>query len=124
VVATAALCFHVPASIPLSAASTLPLGITTTAQAFYQSLRLPRPFSVESKVLDTDSTKSVLIYGAGTATGALAVQLAKLSGMHVVAICSPKIKPWIKSLGANAIFDYVRNPGWVQHKPSALIIMR
>jgi len=68
--------------------------------ALYQSLKLP---------LFTNPAKDafyVLIYGASTATGALAVQYCKLSGLKVVATCSPRNFDYVRSLGADAVFDY------------------
>jgi len=47
-----------------------------------------------------------LIYGGSTATGSLAIQYAKLSGLTVAVTCSPKNFNYIKSLGADAAFDY------------------
>jgi NADPH:quinone reductase-like Zn-dependent oxidoreductase len=48
----------------------------------------------------------LLIYGGSTATGALAIQYAKLSGLTVVATCSPRNMDYLKSLGADAVYDY------------------
>ena len=47
-----------------------------------------------------------MIYGASTATGALAVQYAKLSGLQVLATASPHNFDYVKSLGADEVFDY------------------
>lgn len=48
----------------------------------------------------------VLIYGASTATGTLAVQFAKLSGAEVFATASPHNFDLVKKLGADHVFDY------------------
>lgn len=48
----------------------------------------------------------VLIYGGSTATGIVGVQLAKLSGLTVITTCSPHNFELMKSLGADAVFDY------------------
>ncbi|THZ15904.1 GroES-like protein [Aureobasidium pullulans] len=90
----------VPESLSTEDAATLGVGVTTVGQGLYQSLKLPLP---------TEPTKQpfpVLIYGASTATGTLAVQYAKLSGLEVIAICSPHNWDLVKSLGADATFDY------------------
>lgn len=47
-----------------------------------------------------------LIYGGSTATGMAAIQFAKLSGLTVITTCSPHNFQLIKSLGADAVFDY------------------
>ncbi|KAF3042728.1 hypothetical protein E8E12_009390 [Didymella heteroderae] len=81
-------------------ASTLGVGITTVGQGLYQSLGLPLP---PAKVSEPTP---VLIYGASTATGTLAVQFAKLSGAVVFATASPHNFDLVKKLGADHVFDY------------------
>lgn len=69
-------------------------------QGLYQALKLPLP---------TEPTKTpfpVLIYGGSTATGMLGVQYAKLSGCTVITTASPHNFDYLKSLGADACFDY------------------
>lgn len=66
-------CFiHVPESLSVEDASTIGIGVITVGQGLYQSLKLPPP--------DKPAKESfpVLIYGASTATGTLAIQYAKL----------------------------------------------
>lgn len=48
----------------------------------------------------------VLIYAASTATGIFAVQFAKLSGLSVIATASPHNFDYLRSLGADMVFDY------------------
>jgi NADPH:quinone reductase-like Zn-dependent oxidoreductase len=69
-------------------------------QGLYQSLKLPLP--------TTPSTTPIplLIYGASTATGILGLQFAKLSGCVVAATSSPHNFEYLRSLGADAVFDY------------------
>jgi NADPH:quinone reductase-like Zn-dependent oxidoreductase len=66
----------------------------------YQTLGLPLP---PAKVSEPTP---VLIYGASTATGTLAVQFAKLSGAEVYATASPHNFDMVKKLGADHVFDY------------------
>jgi len=92
----------IPDNVSFEEASTLGVGISTVGQALYQSLGLPLPHEAKSS-----STKTpLLIYAASTATGALAVQFAVLSGCEVIATCSPHNNDYVKSLGATAVFDY------------------
>ncbi|KAL5592463.1 hypothetical protein FOBRF1_013489 [Fusarium oxysporum] len=100
IVAKADLALHIPDSVSFEEAATLGVGITTVGQGLYQSLGLPLP--------DKPSTEGqyVLIYGGSTATGALAIQFAKLSGLNVVTTSSPKHFDYVKSLGADVVFDY------------------
>ncbi|KAJ4335719.1 hypothetical protein N0V95_008822 [Ascochyta clinopodiicola] len=81
-------------------AATLGVGISTVGQGLYQTLGLPLP---PAKVSEPTP---VLIYGASTATGTLAVQFAKLSGAEVYATASPHNFDLVKKLGADHVFDY------------------
>lgn len=69
-------------------------------QGLYQSLKLPLPHSPL-----TDPVP-ILIYGGSTATGILGIQFAKLSGLTVLTTASPRNFDYLKSLGADAVFDY------------------
>ncbi|KAF2193030.1 alcohol dehydrogenase class-3 [Zopfia rhizophila CBS 207.26] len=91
---------HIPDNIGFEGAATLGVGVTTVGQALYQSLSLPGP--------DTPATVkfSVLIYGGSTATGALAIQFAKLSGLEVITTVSPHHFDYVRGLGVDAVSDY------------------
>jgi NADPH:quinone reductase-like Zn-dependent oxidoreductase len=66
----------------------------------FQELGLPFP---PNKVQEPTP---VLIYGASTATGTLAVQYAKLTGCEVYATSSPHNFDLLRKLGADHVFDY------------------
>ncbi|KAF1850251.1 oxidoreductase-like protein [Cucurbitaria berberidis CBS 394.84] len=87
-------------NIPFEDAATLGVGITTVGQGLYQSLGLPLP---PAKVQEPTP---ILIYGASTATGTLAVQYAKLSHCQVIATASPHNFELLRKLGADQVFDY------------------
>ncbi|KAI1349116.1 putative zinc-binding dehydrogenase family oxidoreductase [Xylaria sp. FL0043] len=57
----------------------------------------------------------VLVYGGSTATGTIAIQLLRLSGLDPVATCSPRNFDLVRSRGASAVFDYA-DP----HTPAAI----
>ncbi|OQV01592.1 Alcohol dehydrogenase GroES-like domain-containing protein isoform 2 [Cladophialophora immunda] len=101
VVAKGDIQLKIPDSLGFEAAATMPLGITTVMQGLYQkALKLNWP---------TDPIKEktwILIYGGSTATGALGIQFAKLSGYTVITTCSPRNFDYVKSLGASSVFDY------------------
>ena len=62
----------IPDHLSFEEAATLGVGVITVGQGLYQSLGLPLPNKPSENALP------VLIYGASTATGTLAVQYAKL----------------------------------------------
>ncbi len=69
-------------------------------QGLYKSLGLPLP---------TEPAKTpypILIYGGSTATGIFGIQFARASGLRVIATASPHNHEYLRSLGAEAVFDY------------------
>ncbi|KAK4040250.1 chaperonin 10-like protein [Parachaetomium inaequale] len=83
-------------------AATLGVGISTVAQGLYQALQLPLPGTTTT----SNPPPEILIYGGSTATGILGIQFAKLSGYRVVTTCSPANFSYVRSLGADAAFNY------------------
>lgn len=80
-------------------AASISLGIITIGMSFYHFLKL-RFNSEEQK------GKAIIIWGGATATGALAIQVAKILGLEVLTVASKKHEANLKSLGASAVFDY------------------
>ncbi|KAJ5260573.1 Protein TOXD [Penicillium angulare] len=95
IVAKGDIQMRIPDNLNFQQAATLGVGITTVGQALYQSLNLCLP-----------SDPFLLIYSGSTATGALAIQFAKLSGYTVLATCSPQNFDMVRSLGADRVFNY------------------
>ncbi|KAJ5482158.1 hypothetical protein N7475_000970 [Penicillium sp. IBT 31633x] len=102
VIAKGDLQIWIPDWMGFEAATTLGVGLTTVGQNLYQSMELPFPGDAAAGSDDT----SILIYGGATATGTLAIQLAKLSGLRVVTTCSENNRNFMFELGADAVFDY------------------
>jgi NADPH:quinone reductase-like Zn-dependent oxidoreductase len=70
---------HIPDSVSFEAAATVGVGVGTTGYALYKVLGLPMPDpTVGNRSSKVDEEEAVLIYGGSTATGSLAIQLAKL----------------------------------------------
>ncbi|KAJ5175573.1 uncharacterized protein N7482_001450 [Penicillium canariense] len=101
VIAKGDLQIFIPDAMSFEAAATLGVGLTTVGQNLYQSMELPLPGDARE-----ESDLSILIYGGATATGTLAIQLAKLSGLRVVTTCSDRNRNFMFELGADAVFDY------------------
>ncbi|KAL7893315.1 GroES-like protein [Trichoderma sp. TUCIM 5745] len=80
--------------------ATLGVGIATVGQGLYQCLGLPLPTK------PARTSMPILIYGGSTATGILGIQFAKRSGLTVLTTASPHNFDYLKSLGADACFDY------------------
>ncbi|KAH6635409.1 zinc-binding oxidoreductase ToxD [Chaetomium sp. MPI-SDFR-AT-0129] len=113
VVTDGTLLFEVPAHLSFEQAATLPAGIMTCGQGLYRILGLPLPSvsapsapSVNPGNNSKPSGPYILIYGGSTASGLLGIQYAKLSGYTVLTTCSPHNFAYLRSLGADAVFDY------------------
>ncbi|KAF4340133.1 toxD [Fusarium beomiforme] len=89
-----------PDNVTDEEAATLGISISTVGQGLYKTLGLPLP--TEGKKSD----EFILIYGGSTATGIYGIQFAKLSGLRVITTASPHNFDYLKSLGAEAVFDY------------------
>jgi len=100
IVAKGGLQMKIPDNVSFEEAATLGVGISTVGQGLYQSLELPWPTEPARESFP------LLIYGGSTATGTLAIQFAKMSGLTVITTSSPKNFKLCKSVGADATFDY------------------
>ena len=79
--------------------------LTTAFQALYgaKEFGFPQRFdSVPAK--GTDETW-IFIYGGSSGVGQFGIRFAKLSGYKVVTVASPRNHEFVKSLGADAVFD-------------------
>ncbi len=101
---------HVPTDsrlgLSLEDLATVPLGSITVGQGLFQQgkgLELASPESGEGK------GEWLFISGGASATGSLAIQLAKLAGYKVITTSSPRNFDFVKSRGADEVFDY-NNP--------------
>ena len=60
------------------------------------------------KKADLGPGRRIVVYGASGAIGTAAVQIAKASGAHVTAVCNTKNVGLVRSLGADAVIDYLQ----------------
>lgn len=91
----------VPDSLPLANAAVLPLGVDTAATLLFQQLNLPLP-SLDPKPLG----RTILLWGGSSSVGGNAVQLAAAAGARVITTASKHNFDYVKSLGADAVYDY------------------
>lgn len=76
-------------------AASVTLGLVTATLSFAYGLHIK------------EGNGAILIWSGATATGVLAIQVAKLVyGLKVITTASPKHHSWLKSIGADAVFDY------------------
>ncbi|GFF57167.1 zinc-binding alcohol dehydrogenase domain-containing protein cipB [Aspergillus udagawae] len=106
-VVTEALVADIPDSLELKRAVVLPLAVSTACAGLYRKdyLSLPLPSVSEAK----KTGQTILIWGGASSVGATAIQLAVASGLSVISTASVANHEFVKSLGADAVFDY-RSP--------------
>lgn len=100
VVVEASLVYEIPEPVSYQDAAVIPLAFATAAQALFQRLKLPEP-SKPAK-----SAFPVLVNGGTSSVGKYAVQLAKKSGLYVIATGSKKNHDLLIAHGADAVVDY------------------
>ncbi|KZV77217.1 GroES-like protein [Peniophora sp. CONT] len=101
----AAACFVLPPEMTYEEGASFPGAHFTSVQILYMRLPIPKPLTPEVAAFKEKGEK-ILIWGASTAVGHHAVQLATLSGLEVFATASPAAHESVKALGASHVFDY------------------
>lgn len=108
-VAWAYTTFHLPNHTSFEEAATLPLAAMTAAVGLYTRLDLPEPWAPNAPA-KTGERLPLLVYGAATAVGAFAIQLAKVSGFHPIIGVAGRGIPFAESLidksKGDVIVDY------------------
>lgn len=96
---------QLPSSIRTSVGVVLPLGISTASAGLFQKdyLNLPLPSPEQPpKPLN----RVLLVWGGSSSVGSCAIQLAKAAGAIIITTASPKNFEYVKTLGAEEVFDY------------------
>ncbi|KAH6968163.1 alcohol dehydrogenase GroES-like domain-containing protein [Fusarium avenaceum] len=101
VIATADLCCKMPTSMTSDQACTMALAVGTVGYAMFKQLGLAMPGSETG-----ERPEYVLVAGGNTASGRMAIQLLKLSGIKPIVTCGPNANAVLKELGAVHTFDY------------------
>ncbi|KAL2427142.1 Trans-enoyl reductase fsr4 [Exophiala dermatitidis] len=89
--------FHIPASTTFEEAATIPLAAMTAAVGLFVQLGLPEPW-VANAHPDRLPKGGIVIYGAASAVGAFAVQLARRAGIHPIIAVAGNGIPFVQSL--------------------------
>ncbi|KAK3292814.1 alcohol dehydrogenase-like protein [Chaetomium fimeti] len=102
--------FHIPASTTFEEAATIPLAAMTAAVALYLSLGLPQPWSPTAQKPTPTTPTPLIIYGAATAVGVYAIQLAQRSNIHPLLCVAGRACDYVSSLldssRGDAVIDY------------------
>jgi len=108
-----------PSSIAFTDGVVLPLAISTAAAGLFQKGFLELPHPVVSSGGPQPSNKTIVVWGASSSIGTVAVQLARAAGVDVIATASKHNHDYVQSLGASKVFDY-SSPSVVEDIVSAI----
>ncbi|KAJ6577394.1 dehydrogenase [Mycena capillaripes] len=103
---------HVLISLPDSLADEDAAGLGLAGLTAAQALWLSQP-GLPTPSAPAPTPFPILVWAGATAVGQYTIQLAKLSGLRVVATASPRNHALLTTLGADAVFDY-RDPEVVE----------
>ncbi|RDW59138.1 hypothetical protein BP5796_12062 [Coleophoma crateriformis] len=92
----------IPDFVSFEEGSVIPMAFATSAIALFVDLGIPYP----AKTTQQPKPSGLLVWGAASAVGTAAVQLASNFGYKVYATASAKHHEYLKSLGAFKTFDY------------------
>jgi len=93
----------IPNYFSFDAATTLPMASATAASALWVTLGITRP--VIGNIDKPYKNVGILIYGASSSVGIMAIQMAVSQGFQVFAVASSKHKEYICNIGAHHFFD-------------------
>jgi len=99
--------FHIPETLSFEEAATLPLAAMTSACGMYVDMKLPEPWRTSE---DDREKTPIVVYGAASAVGAFAIQLAMASNLHPIVGIAGKGIPFAEGLidksKGDRIIDY------------------
>ncbi|KAF8582932.1 GroES-like protein [Ramaria rubella] len=94
-----------PESVSFEAGSTIPLACVTAGAGFVDALELPLPPTGDPLPAKPNG-EPILVWGGSSSVGLYAIQVAKLAGFTVLTTASPENFDYVKSVGADHVFDY------------------
>ncbi|KAI1810310.1 putative alcohol dehydrogenase [Poronia punctata] len=92
--------FHIPETMGYNEAATMGVAMITTGLSLYHNFGLPFTATPDSE------SDFMLVYGGSTSTALVGIQFAKVSGLTVVATCSPHNFDHVRMAGADVVFDH------------------
>jgi NADPH:quinone reductase-like Zn-dependent oxidoreductase len=108
-----------PDGLSFQEACVLPLAIDTSATGLF-SAYADGYLGLDWPVIPArPSDIKIIVYGASSSVGSLAVQLAAASGAYVVAVASSRNFEFCRSCGASEVFDY-NDESVIQHVAKAI----
>jgi NADPH:quinone reductase-like Zn-dependent oxidoreductase len=93
----------IPDDLSFTAAAVLPLSVACAVAGLYEQRGLRLPLPSGSPPLER---RMLLVWGGSSSVGGSTIQLARASGVDVVATASPHNFGVVQKLGASAVFDY------------------
>jgi NADPH:quinone reductase-like Zn-dependent oxidoreductase len=94
---------RLPPSFTMEQGATIGVGLLTNIMALWDPSALALTANPDAPA---EKPMPVLVYGGSTATGTLATQILRLSGLHPIVTCSPHSFDLVKSRGAVDAIDY------------------
>ena len=96
---------RLPPTVSFEQGAVLPMAVVTAALGLFVNLGIPTPNS-PSWAHSVDTGTAILVWGGASSVGTLVIQMGKKLGLTVIATASPKHHTYLKSLGADLVYDY------------------
>ncbi|MCJ1392466.1 hypothetical protein MMC18_005333 [Xylographa bjoerkii] len=93
----------IPENLPFERAVVMPLVISTASAGLYQKNFLGLPYP---SLYPKPTGETLLVWGGSGAVGGTVIQLAKASGLAVLTTASSRNHDYVRSLGADHVFDH------------------
>ncbi|WP_412933620.1 zinc-binding alcohol dehydrogenase family protein [Microbacterium jepli] len=100
----AALTSPLPEATAFEDAAVMPLALSTAAAGLFEEKQLGLDYAALGQARPRDEI--VVIWGGATSVGGNAIQLARAAGYRVITTASTRNHDRMRSLGAEAVFDY------------------